>query len=106
MTERTSRAESLLAEMASIAKAELSGHGIANAGELAGKVVAAIARHLGGTQTYLPKGAALDRLTRDTAIRISHDGTRDSANGILSLAKRHGLSELTIYRILASGRKQ
>ena len=99
-----SRAENLLQEMASIIKDELAARGIAQAGELAAACVGRLAKALGGCQFYLPRGVALERHLRDLAIRQEHDGTHDGANGILSLAKRHNLSELTVYRILASGR--
>lgn len=104
MPETTSRAEGLLSEMASIVQAELGNHAISNAGELAGQIVASIGRQLGGSQFYIPRGAALDRHLRDLEIRAAHDGTVDGKNGVLSLAKRHGLSELAIYRILSKGR--
>ena len=104
MTEALSRAEGLLSEMASIVQAELGNHAISNAGELAGQIVASIGRQLGGAQVYIPRGAALDRHLRDVQIRAAHDGTVDGKNGVLSLAKRHDLSELAVYRILARGR--
>ena len=104
MTEKPNRAESLLTEMAAIVQAELVNHGIAQPGEVAAACVGRLAKALGGCQFYLPKGTALDRLTRDAEIRAAHDGTHDGANGILSLAKRHDLSELAIYRIISRGR--
>lgn len=104
MTEALSRAESTLTEMAELIASELTHLGIAQAGEVAGKVVVALAKSLGGCQFYLPKGAAMDRHLRDLEIRAAHDGTVDGKNGVLSLAKRHDLSELAIYRILSKGR--
>lgn len=104
MTDRPSRAESLLSEMAGIIKDELGNHAIPNPGELAAACVGRLAKALGGCQFYLPKGAGLDRHLRDVQIRSSHDGTHDGANGILSLAKRHDLSELAVYRILSKGK--
>ena len=102
--EALSRAESTLTEMAELIASELGNHGIASPGELAGKVVVALAKSLGGCQFYLPKGAALDRHLRDVQIRASHDGTVDGPRGVKALAKRHNLSELAVYRILSKGR--
>ena len=104
MSDTPSRAEGLLSDMSELIASELAARGIAQAGELAAACVGRLAKALGGCQFYLPKGAALDRLTRDAEIRAAHDGTHDGANGILSLAKRHNLSELTVYRILSKGR--
>ena len=104
MTEKPNRAESLLSEMSELIASELAAHGIAQPGELAAACVGRLARSLGGCQFYLPRGVALERHLRDLAIRQEHDGTHDGANGFLSLAKRHNLSELTVYRILSKGR--
>lgn len=104
MSETPNRAEGVLSEMAAIIKDELAAHGIASPGELAAACVGRLAKALGGCQFYLPKGAVLERHLRDLAICASHDGTHDGANGILSLAKRHNLSELTVYRILSKGK--
>lgn len=104
MTEALSRAESTLNEMAELIASELGNHGIASPGEVAAACVGRLAKAMGGCQFYIPKGTALDRLTRDAEIRAAHDGTHDGANGILSLAKRHDLSELGVYRILSKGR--
>lgn len=106
MTEKLSRAEGLLQEMASIVQAELGNHAISNASELAGQIVASIGRHLGGQQIYLPRGQAAERLARDISIRQEYDFSPAGPHGVKALAKRHGLSELAIYRILARGRKQ
>jgi len=104
MSDTPSRAEGLLSDMSELIASELAAHGIAQPGELAAACVGRLARSLGGCQFYLPRGVALERHLRDLAIRQEHDGTHDGANGILSLAKRHNLSELTVYRILARGR--
>ena len=106
MTEKSSRAENLLSEMSAIIKDELGNHAIPNAGEVAGKVVSVIARHLGGQQVYLPRGQAGERLARDVAIRQEHDGSVAGPHGVESLARKWQLSEVSIWRILASGRKQ
>ena len=49
---------------------------------------------------YIPKAANLDRARRDLEIASSHDGTRTGPQGVLSLAQRHNLSEIHVYRIL------
>lgn len=104
MTEKPSRAENLLSDMSELIASELAARGIAQPGEVAAACVTRLAKALGGCQFYLPKGAGLDRHLRDVQIRAAHDGSHDGANGILSLAKRHGLSELAIYRIISRGR--
>ena len=105
MTEKPSRAESLLSEMSELIASELAARGIASPGELAAACVGRLAKALGGCQFYLPKGAGLDRHLRDLAICACHDGTVDGPRGVATLARKHGLSELSVWRILASGRK-
>ena len=106
MTEKPNRAESLLSEMSELIASELAAHGITQAGELAAACVGRLAKALGGCQFYLPRGVALERHLRDLAIRQEHDGTVDGPRGVATLARKHDLSELTVYRILAAGRKQ
>lgn len=55
----------------------------------------------GGTTVYIPKNALQSNEGRDQAIFDAYDGTTES---IRLLARRHGLSTIHIYRILAAER--
>ncbi len=99
-------AETLL-ELASYTRDELRLAGIEGeqAGELTARIIRRLVRELGGCQLYMPRMAALDKLRRDAEIAAAHDGTYHGENGILALARRHGLSSVHVYRILAGDRR-
>lgn len=72
------------------------------ASDLAARLVVRICQEFGGQTWYLPRGAALERARRNLAIWQTYDGTVHGANGILSLASRYGITDVYVYRILAS----
>lgn len=71
---------------------------------LAGRLMARVAREYGGAYLYVPKGDALQRALRDNQLWADYDGTCDGPNGIRALARREGLAELSVYRLIAAQR--
>ena len=65
---------------------------------LAFVVMDALIKRFAGQQIYIPYAARDQRLYRNKAIAASYDGTRQS---IKRLAKRYGITEIHVYRILA-----
>lgn len=92
-------AESLLGEIADLITAELSASGIPEAKSMGSRCAGRIAVSLGGSVLYIPKNEAGKRLARNVEIRRRHDGTTAS---VRALAKEFNLSEIALYRILAS----
>ena len=70
------------------------------------RLVARLARELGGQSWYWPKPDAIARSLRDLAIWEEHDGTRGDGRGIRGLAQRYGLSEIAVWAILRAQRAQ
>lgn len=96
------RWESTLAEMTDLLIVELRANGIQHdAPHLAMKLAIKLCEAMGGRMYYIPLGANMRRAKRDLEIFSSHDGTRLGPNGVHALARRHGLSEIYVYRILA-----
>ena len=73
---------------------------------LAARLVAQLARHLGGGSFCIPKGLDLQRALRAARLWADYDGTVDGAHGIRALARREGLTESAVYRLLAAQRQQ
>lgn len=96
------RWESTLAEMTDLISAELQTSGIKqDIAGLAARLACRLCEAMGGRMYYIPRGASLERARRDLEIFTTHDGTRLGPNGVHALARRHGLSEIYVYRILA-----
>lgn len=64
------------------------------------RVVSRLCREYGGSQAYIPRGEALDRAIRDAGIWGDYDGTTDGPHGVRAIARREGLTEIHVYRIL------
>lgn len=96
------RWESTLAEMTDLLGAELHAAGIRqDAATLAARLACRLCEAMGGRMYYIPRAANLKRARRDLEISATYDYTRLGPNGIHALARRHGLSEIYVYRILA-----
>ena len=93
-----------MAEIAETIIGELHRLGIANARQVGCQVAMSLCRERGESYWYLPRGAGLSRALRDLAMWHEHDGTVSGANGIEALARRHGLTEISVWRILAQQR--
>lgn len=63
-------------------------------------IVEAIRFRFGGSLLYIPKGAAMDRATRDVELCAAFTGCNHR-----ELARRYGLSVSKVYDILAAHRK-
>ncbi len=89
----------LLAEITDFAAAALEKSGIPgpDSRRLAINVTTALSENLGGTTLYLPRGQAAKTAARDQLIYASYDGRTASVS---DLARQHGLSEISVYRIL------
>lgn len=93
-----------MADVAETIISELNRLGIANAARVGCQVAISLCQERGGSYWYIPRGEGLSRAVRDMAIWHEHDGTVSGANGIEVLAKRHGLTEISVWRILARQR--
>lgn len=93
-----------MADVADTIIAELNRQGIANAHHVGCQVAISLCQERGGSYWYIPRGEGLTRALRDMAIWHEHDGTVTGANGIEALAKRNGLTEISVWRILARQR--
>ncbi len=93
-----------MAEIAETIIAELNRLGIADANHVGCQVAIRLCQERGGTYWYIPRGEGLTRALRDMAIWHEHDGTVSGAQGIEALARRHGMTEISVWRILAQQR--
>ena len=93
-----------MADIADTIVAELNRLGIADAQLVGCQVAIRLCQERGGSYWYIPRGEGLARALRDMAIWHEHDGTVTGTNGIEVLAKRHGLTEISVWRILARQR--
>lgn len=75
-----------------------------NPRHLAAGIVTRFVTEHGGSNTYIPKGDALNRLLRNMRIYAEHDGSVDGPNGIRALGRRHGLSEIATWSVIKSER--
>ena len=66
---------------------------------IACNMAAALAKHFGGRQFYLPKGDKLANAIRDNKIWSAFNG-----NNVDDLVKQHGLTRMRIYAILKEQR--
>lgn len=65
-----------------------------------------LAVEFGGTNTYIPKGDAIARVLRNLALWGEFDGTVDGPRGVRALARQHGLSEISVWRVLSEQRRR
>ncbi|WIX34938.1 Mor transcription activator family protein [Salinicola sp. JS01] len=68
---------------------------------IAFQVVRVLSTHHGGQTFYLPRGKRLETALRDREIFETFSGTRGSVS---ELARRHQLSEMHVYAIIAEQR--
>lgn len=89
----------LLVEITDFACEALERSGIppTDSRRLAVNVTEALRQNLGGASLYLPKGDAGRIAARDAMIFANFDGKPESVS---ALARQHGLSEISVYRIL------
>lgn len=95
-----------IADLADYAADELARAGLdaPQARRLGARVAARLCVELGGARYYWPKGDALVRAMRDLSLWALHDGTTHGPAGVVALARRHGLTEVHLRRILAEQR--
>ena len=98
------RWEKTMADIADVLVEELRRAGVEGAQCLGRKLAFALSQAIGGTQIYLPRGAAIRRASRDLGIWLEYDGTVMGPTGSGALSQRYGMSEIHIYRIIARQR--
>lgn len=102
LSEVPERLGSSLAELADLAAAELlrarPTTERAEARRLGARIAARLCLEVGGT--YLPRGQALARAVLHLTIWSEHDGTTGGPNGIRALARRYGLTDPSVWRII------
>ena len=89
----TSRFPIILAELNDLLRQELQRLGVDPCHSL--EVVAAISKHLGGGQVYIPRGQVLERLIRDMRIWQDFDG-----RNVQELVERYGVTYKTVYEAI------
>lgn len=98
----------ILAELAELVADELlrarPGTERAEARRLGARIAARLCLEVGGT--YLPRGQALERAVLHITIWSEHDNTVDGPNGIRALARRHGITEPSVWRIIRRERER
>jgi Mor family transcriptional regulator len=97
-------------ELADLAADELrradAGLAPADCRRLGVRLAARLTDQYGGATYYWPKSDALQRAIRDLTLWAEHDGTVDGPAGIRALARRWGLTEVYVWRILARERER
>lgn len=103
-TEEAGAWEGSLGEMLDITAAALArvGERSDRARDLAAAAISALASAMGGRVFYLPKGDRLKAALRDRAMWSAYDGKPETVE---RLAKQHGVTVISAYRILARQRE-
>ena len=85
-------------------EAEQAGLPWPHARRIGARIARRLCQELGGTRYYWPKGEAFERAVRDLQIWEEFDGTPDGPHGITALSRRHKMTDIHLYRIIARQR--
>lgn len=99
--------EELMRQIADFALDELQ-RGAAEADRklTACRIAVRLCNELGGTRFYWPRGDGMKRAARDMEIAAVFDGTANGPHGVHALARRYGVSDAHLWRILAKERER
>lgn len=100
------RWEAAMVEICDYAADEAEQAGLAwpQARRIGARIARRLCQEMGGVRYYWPRGDAFERAVRDLQIWEEFDGTVDGAHGISVLSRRHGMSDIHLYRIIARQR--
>lgn len=90
------RVPAMLQSMIALFESELKNRNVKDSGDLAQRLVIALAHYLGGLQTYIPRNTRLEKELRNIRIYKAHNGSN-----IAQLAMEHGLTSIQIYKIIS-----